>query len=184
MGQVRKQELYVEKFGENLSTFAINRDDLKELISLIPRNCKNNIAIIEYELQILKIISIGWAISFYMPSFDNNKKQLSQIYWSNIREISKNISNLTGVTTGKQIDYFSILKNRLDKYVNVLQKSPHTKSGVSSIIGSVFAEVCNLENDAVTILTGTKMFTYTIGTIKEYLDAVVIKEKKETNNEN
>ena len=81
------------------------------------------------------------------------KKTLSHIYWTNIREISKNISNLTSATSGKQIDYFEIIKTRLDKYVAVLQKSPNNKSGASSIIGSVFAEVCNLRNDAITILT-------------------------------
>ncbi len=184
MGQIRKQELTVEKFGENLSTFAVNRDDLKELMSLIPQNCNLNLTTIEYELQILKIISIGWAISFYMPHSDNNKKVLAQIFWSHIREISKNISNLTGVTTGKQIDYFEILKTRLDSYVGELQKNPDTNSGTSSIIGSVFAEICESENDAIAILTGTKMFTFTIGAVKEYLEAVEIKESKEECNEN
>ena len=36
MGQAKKQALYVQKFGENLSTFAINRDDLKELAGELP----------------------------------------------------------------------------------------------------------------------------------------------------
>ena len=184
MGQIKKQELSVEKFGENLSTFAINRDDLKELISSIPKGSGVNLTTIEYELQILKIISIGWAISYYMPTSDNNKKALSQIYWSHIREISKNLSNVTELTSGKQIDYFEILKKRLDKYVGVLQKNPNNPSGTSSVIGSVFAEICNLENNAITILTGIKMFTLTIGAVKEYLDAVEIKENKGKDNEN
>ncbi|MCK5542028.1 MAG: hypothetical protein KAI40_04995 [Desulfobacterales bacterium] len=184
MGQVKKQELFVEKFGENLSIFAINRDDLKELLSFIPKNSELNLTTIEYELQILKIISVGWAISFYMSKSDNNKKAVSQIYWTHIREISKNISNLTSVTSGKQIDYFEILKKRLDKYVEVLQKSQGAKSGTPSIIGSVFAEICNFENDAVAILTGTKMFALTIGAVKAYLDAVEIKEYNEKDNEN
>ncbi|MCP3899481.1 MAG: hypothetical protein GY707_07200 [Desulfobacteraceae bacterium] len=184
MGQIKKQELTVEKFGENLSIFAINRDDLKELICLIPKNCELNLTTVEYELQILKIISIGWAISFYMPQSDVNKKALTQIYWSHVREISKNISNLTGVTTGNQIDYFEILKTRLDRYVGELQKNPDSNSGTASIVGSVFAEICKSENDAIAILTGTKMFTITIGAIKEYLNAVEIKENREKNNEN
>ncbi len=184
MGQVKRQELYVEKFAANLSVFAINRDDLKELISLIPQNSDLNLTTIEYELQLLKIISVGWAISFYMPHADKNKKMLSQIYWSHIREISKNISNLTSVTSSKPIDYFEILKERLDKYVSVLQGNSNINTDVSSIIGSVFAEMCNIENDAIAILTGTKMFTLTLGAIKEYLDAVKIKVKKEEDNEN
>ncbi len=184
MGQAKKQALYVQKFGENLSTFAINRDDLKELLNSIPNDNNLDLTIVEYELQILKIIGVGWAISFYMPQSDKNKKQLSEIYWTNIREISNNISTLTGTTTGQQINYFDILKERLDKYVTVLQKAPEEASGTSSIIGAVFAELCNCENDAAAVITGTKMFTYTIGAVKEYLDAVEIKDNKEINNEN
>ncbi|MCK5097116.1 MAG: hypothetical protein KAR45_03395 [Desulfobacteraceae bacterium] len=184
MGQAKKQELSIEKFGENLSTFAINRDDLTELINAIPKESKLNLSIVEYELQILKIISIGWALAFYMPQSDINKKPLTEIYWTYIREISKNISNLTGVTTGQQIDYFDILKKRLDKYVGVLQGSPEKTTGTSTIIGSMFSELCNFKDNAAAILTGTKMFTYTVGAVKEYLDAVEIKDNKEINNEN
>ena len=184
MGQAKKQALYIQKFGENLSTFAINRDDIKELINAIPKTKNLNLTTIEYELQILKIISVGWAISFYMPQSDKNKKPLSGIYWTHIRDISQNISSLTGTTTGQQIDYFDILKERLDKYVAILQEAPEKASGTSSIIGANFAELCNSENDAAAVLTGTKMFTLTIGAVKEYLDAVEIKENKEINNEN
>ncbi len=183
MGQAEKQSLHVEKFGENLSLFAINRDDLKELINSIPKNNNLNLTTIEYELQILKIISVGWAISFYMPETDKNKKKISQVYWSYIRDISKNISNLTGVTTGQEIDYFEVLKQRLDLYVNVLQKAENS-ANISTIIGLNFAKLCNSPEDAMAILTGTKMFTFTIGGIKEYLDAVNIIENKEKHDEN
>ena len=88
------------------------------------------------------------------------------------------------VTSGKDIDYFNILKERLDKYVFVLQKNSEVQSGTSSIIGSTFAEICNADDNAVAILTGTKMFTLTLGSVKEYLDAVEIIKKKEENNEN
>ena len=184
MGQASKQELFIEKFGENLSTFAINRDDLKELIAAIPKDSELNLSTIEYELQILKIISVGWALAFYMPESDKNKKPLGEIYWSYISEISNNISNLTDLTSGKQIDYFNILKERLDQYVGVLQQSSGKTTGTSSIIGSMFSELCHAKNNAIAILTGTKMFTFTIGAVKEYLDAVEIKENMEKNNEN
>lgn len=184
MGQASKQELHIEKFGENLSTFAVNRDDIKELLAAIPKDSNLNLSIIEYELQILKIISIGWALAFYMPESDKNKKPLCEIYWSYIREISQNISSLAGLTTGKQINYFDILKERLDKYVGTLQTNSDKASDTSSIIGLKFSELCNAEDDALVILTGTKIFTFTIGAVKEYLDAVEIKQSKEKNNEN
>jgi len=184
MGQAQKQTLYIEKFAENLATFAINRDDLKELLKPIPENSDLNLTTIEYELQILKIISVGWSISFYLPHSDENKKPLSELYWTYIREISKDISNLTGTTTGQQIDYFSILKQRLDNYISVLQQHSEASSGTSGIIGSVFADLCNVTDNPAAMLTGTKMFTYTIGSIKEYLGAVEIIKPSEADNEN
>ncbi len=178
MGQAQKQELYVEKFGENLSTFAINRDDVKELLSIVPVDLKINLTTIEYELQLLKIISVGWAISLYMEDLDKNKKILAEIFWSHIREMSKNISNLTGVTTGQQIDYFEILKTRLTTYVEVLQKESNKTTDTQAVMGSTFAQVSKLNNNAQVILIGTKMFTFTLGAVKEYLNSVNIKENK------
>lgn len=184
MGQAHKQSLYVEKFGENLATFALNRDDLKGLIRTIPKSHCLNLNTIEYELQILKIISVGWAISFYMAQTDKNKKILSQFYWTHIREVSKNISKLTETTTGQKIDYFNILKDRLDTYVSVLQNVSEKKSNTSAIIGEFFSELCDAKNDPIAVLNGTKMFTLTIGAVKEYLDAVEIKKNQENPNEN
>lgn len=188
MAQTKKQELHIQKFGENLSTFAVNRDDLKELLHALPTYPEINLTTVEYELQILKIIIVGWSISFYMKESDPNKKHLSKVYWTCIREVSNNISELTGVTTGQQINYFEILNNRLDKYVSVLQKSPNQTLGASSdtsaIIGATFAEICDLDNNAAIVLVGIKMFTFTLGAIKEYLDAVEIKQNKEKYNEN
>jgi hypothetical protein len=184
MGQANKQALYIEKFGENLATFAINRDDLKDMINGIPKGYALNLNAIEYELQILKIISVGWAISFYMAHSDINKKPLSELYWIHIREISKNISNLTEASTGKTVNYFEILKERLDSYVEILQEASNKTSETSTIIGATFSEFCKAGNDPVAVLTGTKMFTYTIGSVKEYLNSVEIKKKEDSQNEN
>ncbi|HKK90352.1 MAG TPA: hypothetical protein VJ936_03065, partial [Desulfobacteraceae bacterium] len=78
MGQAKKEALSIEKLAENLATFAIDRNDLKMLMGGIPDNSDLNLTSVEYELQILKILSVGWAISFYMPTGDN-KTNLSRI---------------------------------------------------------------------------------------------------------
>lgn len=173
MGQTKIEPISVEKLGENLALFAINRDDLKQLLQAVPEHEDINPTTLEYELQILKILSVGWAVAFYMPE-SANKKKLTQIFWQHIQEISKNISKLTETSTGQQIDYFNILKIRLDDYLKVMQKNPQGATDPAHAMGPAFATACNSHDNAVVILAGTKMLTLTLGAVKEYLDAVEI----------
>jgi hypothetical protein len=178
MKQDKKEKISVEQLGKNLSTFAIDRTDLKQLLSAIPENSGLNLTTIEYELQILKILSVGWAVSFYMASTDKNKAVLTEIFWESIREISQNISTLTETTTGQKIDYFEILKQRINRYLEILEEKPDEAQNPASLMGPAFAIICDCENNAIAILTGTKMFTLTLGGVKEYLNAVEIDDIK------
>ena len=175
MGQTKKESLTIEELAENLATFAINRDELKMLLQAIPENMDLNLTTVEYELQILKILSVGWAISFYMPEGEY-KIKLVQLFWEHIREISSSISNFTGTSTGRAIDYFAILKERLDLYLQEMEKIPKGCNDPSCVMGPAFAFACKSDNNAAAILTGTKMFTMSLGGVREYLDAVKIKE--------
>ncbi len=173
MGQTKIEPLSVEQLGENLVTFAINRDDLKMLLTTVPETEKGHLTTIEYELQILKILSVGWGIAFYM-SEGEKKKFLTKIFWQHIQEIARNISTLTGTATGEQIDYFNILRNRLDDYLKVIQQNSDNVSDPSHIMGPAFADMCRCTDNSAVILVGTKMFTLTLGSVKEYLNAVEI----------
>ncbi len=174
MGQSTKQHLTVDKLAENLALYAIDRTDLKELLDAIPTDNNLNLTKVEYELQILKILSAGWAVAFYLPVGDKNKKSIETGFWHYIREISNNISSLTESTTGHDIDYFDIIKTRLDQYVSALRSGAVETDEPSTVMGPEFARACDCEDDAIAILTGTKMFTLTLGAVKEYLDSVEI----------
>ncbi|MCP4722569.1 MAG: hypothetical protein GY860_24195, partial [Desulfobacteraceae bacterium] len=50
----KKEPLTVQKLAQNLASFAIDRTDLKELLSALPAENSLNITTIEYELGILK----------------------------------------------------------------------------------------------------------------------------------
>ena len=173
VGQSKIEPLSVEKMGENLAMFAINRDDLKEMLASLPKDDGFNITTVEYELQILKILSVGWGIAFYMEDGEK-KQQLTRIFWEHIRQISHNISTLTETTTGQKIDYFKILKTRLDNYLKIMQENSQGASDPSQLIGPAFAAACQSRDNAIVILVGTKMLTLTIGAVKAYLDAVEI----------
>jgi len=175
---MEKETLTVQKLAQDLAGFAVDRTDLKELLATIPKDSTVNLTTIEYELQILKILSVGWAISFFMPATDKNKAPLTQIFWEVVREISQKISTLTKTTTGQDIDYFGIIKERLEAYLAVMQNNPDPDQNPAALMGPAFAVTCKCENDAVAVLTGTKMFTLTLGAVKEYLNAVKIDDIK------
>jgi len=173
MGRSKKEPISVEELANNLATYAIDREELKQLIQAIPQENDLNMATLEYELQILRILSVGWAISFYMPQTPE-KKSLSLIFWENIKEISTSISTLMETTTGQTIDYFTILKERLDVYVKAMQENQESASEPTAIMGPAFANACGVPENAIAILIGTKMFTLCLGGVKEYLESVEI----------
>ncbi len=161
---------HVETMSKDLSSFAIDRSDLKELMGSIPKQNHLNLTTIEYELSILKILSTGWGISFYMPATDPKKSLLSDTFWTAIRDISNQISTLAQTTSGHTIDYFNILKERLDSYVARMQEDQKSSADPAAIIGPSFADICGCPGNPIAILIGTKMFALTLGAVKEYLD--------------
>nr|WP_319394555.1 hypothetical protein [uncultured Desulfobacter sp.] len=168
--------LSVDQVAENLSAFAIDRADIKSLLGAVPEEHPIDMNRLEYELAILKILSVGWALAFFMPTTDKNKAPLTQSFWEQIREISNNVSTLTETTTGTKVDYFNILKERLDTFVAQMQENQTEDADPTGVMGPVFAEACGAPDDPVVILVGTKMFALTLGAVKEYLAAVKIKD--------
>lgn len=168
--------LTVDQVAENLSAFAIDRADIKSLLGTIPGGHPIDLNRLEYELAILKILSVGWGLAFYMPATDINKAPLTQSYWEQIREIADNVSTLTETTTGTRVDYFGILKERLDTFVKQMQENQTEKADPTGVMGPVFAAACGVPDDPAAILAGTKMFALTLGAVKEYLAAVKIKD--------
>jgi len=160
----------IEKAGEDLFNFAVDREDVKALVAKLPEETDIQGVTVEYELQILKIISVGWSISYYLEK-GPQKNQLAEFYWQAVQQFSKSLSASTELMTGQEIDYFRILKDRLDMYLGALNENPYVSQPVS-VIGPEFARTCGNVDDAFTVLTGSKMFSATIGSVKEYLEAI------------
>ncbi len=167
--------LTVDQVAENLSAFAIDRTDIKSLLGTIPQGHPIDMNRLEYELAILKILSVGWGLAFFMPT-DVNKAPLTQSFWEQIRQISNTVSTLTETTTGTCVDYFGILKQRLDTFVKQMQDNQIENTDPTVVMGPLFANACGTPDDPVVILAGTKMFALTLGAVKEYLAAVNIKD--------
>lgn len=69
---------------------------------------------------------------------------------------------------GSDIDYFDILKRRLDTYVGALDAAGKVPEPAMAI-GPAFAGFCGDPDDACAMLAGSKMFSHTIDAVREYL---------------
>jgi len=171
-----KQQVNMDDVKERLVNFAIARDDLKEFLGLLPDGKELNPVAIEYEAQILKIISVGWGVSFFL-SGSSRKNELTESFWNAINEFSVNLSLTASSVTGKEIDYFSILKERLDQYVGALSASKDAAEPVS-LIGPEFAGICGNKDNVHVIMLGNKIFSSAVGGVKEYILSVEIQNGK------
>jgi hypothetical protein len=159
-------------FGEQLFQFAIDRGDMNVILDTLPLGIPEKRTALEYEIQLLRIISVGWGISFFLED-DLLKERIGQQYWEQIRAFSATLSTSASLTVGSDIDYFDIIKQRLDTYVSALDAAGKVPDP-SVAIGPTFADVCGDRDDALAVLAGTKMFSHTIMAVREYLDETVL----------
>ena len=173
MAQPETTKPKMEKVCEDLFNYAIDREDIKWLLAHLAKEAEINRATVEYELPILKIISVGWSLSYYLTG-SAQKDKLLNLYWTAINDFSKDLSTTTEMMTGQKIDYFNTLKERLKMYVTALEQYPDTKDP-APVIGPEFARICGNADDLFTFMTGSKMFMTAVGRVKEYLEAIKLR---------
>ena len=160
----------MEQAGKDLFHFAVDREDVKTLLAALPKAVEIERGKVEYELGILRIISVGWSIAYFLEH-SPHKNRLAEGYWRAVQEFSQSISSAAGLMIGKEIDYFQVLKARLDMYVEAMRQKPKAPEP-AVVIGPVFARACGNEDDVYAVLTGSKMFITTVASVKEYLEAI------------
>ena len=170
MAREGKTKTEVELTGENLFNFAVARDDVKVLVENLPQETRCTPAAVEYELQLLKIISTGWSISFFLGN-DPHRDKLAEIFWKLVHGFSTTLSETTGIMTGHDLNYFQILNDRLDMYIAALTDRPEMHEP-AAVIGPEFARVCGDGGDIFTVMAGSRMFILTIARVKDYLESV------------
>lgn len=163
----------IKKIRDDLFDFAVDREDIKWLMDRLPEEARIKRSTVEYELQILKIIGVGWSISYYLG---NNplKNPILELFWMAIYQFSRHLSTTTHLMIGQDIDYFQILKDRLDMYVNALAQNPDAPEPAAAI-GPEFARTCGNIDDIFTLMTGSKMFISATGIVRKYLETIKLR---------
>lgn len=162
-----KNQAEAETIGEELFDFAVDREDVKWLMAHLAAEADIKRSVVEYELHILKIVSVGWSISYFVDNV-TLKNQLLERYWNAVYLFSKDLASVTELMIGQDIDYFQTLKDRLDMYVAALADSPDAAEP-ATVIGPAFARTCGNVDDIFTFMAGSKMFISTISRVREYL---------------
>ncbi len=160
----------VEDAPNDLFKYAVDREDLKALLDAFPNESPEVRSKVEYELQILKFIGVGWSISYFLQD-SPFKDQIAGEYWTAVHGLSQSISSSAGLMVGKEIDYFQELRDRLDLYINALAKRPDAPEP-AVVIGPEFAKICGSSDDIHTVMAGSKMFIMLLGAVKDYLDTI------------
>jgi len=167
-----RKEVGVKDAADILLNFSIDRNDLEILLNGLPPSADIDRVVIEYEIQILKILSVGWSLSFFLEGA-STKSALTESFWAAVQEFSRNLSIASSVSLNRDFDYFAILKERLDTYLKALNGHPETRDP-AVLIGPAFAAVCGDGADAIAILCGSKMFHVAVSGVRHYLESVTL----------
>ena len=173
MCEAENKKPEIEKAGQDLLDFAVDREDVNWLMARLPQEAEIKRVTVEYELQILKIIGVGWSLSYYLEN-SPRKTELLEFYWNSVNEFSRGISTTTEYMIGQKIDYFEILKERLEMYVAALEN--HSDAAEPAlVIGPEFARICGNVDDIFAFMTGSKMFISTLNRVKDYLEVIKLR---------
>ena len=156
--------------AEVLFDYAVDREDVKWLMGQLHAEADVNRHTVEYELQILKIISVGWSIAYHLENAPT-KQPLLEGFWAAVKEYAQSLSQTTELMIGQDIDYFQTLRERLDAYLEAMAQSSE-KNDPTTVIGPAFAAHCGNADDLFTRMTGAKMFISVVSRVKTYLDKV------------
>lgn len=160
----KKEQLNI--IVKDLCEYALDREDVKWITDTVPESAGLDPDKLEYELQLLKIVTVGWSISYYLQ--DNPvREKVVEPFWHSIHEVSGSLSQATSLFIGKNIDYFKIIKSRLDNYV--LAMSGAKGDNPASAIGPEFAKHFGDPDDLFSFMAGSKMFRAALGGVRQYL---------------
>lgn len=159
----------IQQKGEDLFNLAIARDDIKQVVEILPEDGGIDRVAVEYELQLLKILSAGWGISFFLGEHPD-KTPLAEAFWESVRSFAQSVSTMSSSTTGRDIDYFNALKERVEIYVKALQVFSDV-TDPAAVIGPTFAKVCGDEENPLIIASGRSIFSRSLQGTKQYLES-------------
>ncbi|MCW7755125.1 hypothetical protein OOT00_14145 [Desulfobotulus sp. H1] len=156
----------MQELSESLVAYATHSKDILPFVEALPEESRIARPTMEYEMRMLKILSVGWGLAFILSDHPA-RIELSEAFWHRISSLSKEIDEICKAS-GTEIDYFAALRKRLDIYVSALSgaKDPGDP-GIE--VGSCYAELCGDAEDTYALVAGRRVFTGVLSSLHEYL---------------
>ena len=172
MATSKQDPVRVERAAEHLITYAFEKEGIRNILSLIPASEEINPVGLEYEIQLLKIITVGWGISFFMEN-RKEKQALSVSFWNGVQAFCQNIDSVTALMIPASIDYFQTIHQRLETYLEALQQQSEA-TDPAMVFGPAYARCCHQADNIHVIMAGNRVFTGALQAVREYLADLVL----------
>ena len=171
-----KTDHTIDRAIEVLTGIATNREVIKQELAKLPDDDPQiNKTAVEYEIQLLRIVFTGWALSYFMADHPS-KDELAEAFWFSMHAFAGKISAMASAgTDGKTIDYFSAIRERIQCYIEVMSTNMDTVDP-SIVVGTLFAQLCGNAEARPIADAGRLVFFNTLSTVKLYLDTVEIEQ--------
>lgn len=157
--------------AEDLLAYAIDRQDIKWCLARLPSHQAARLARIDSELQLLKIIAVGWSLTHLLAG-SAFKTPLQEAYWTAVRDFAGRFAETTALLIGQRIDYFQTLKDRLELYLAAMTGAdPGTAADPGRIVGAALARLCDCRADLPVIMAAARIFNSCRARVGEYLAA-------------
>ncbi|MFZ5563834.1 MAG: hypothetical protein ACOZBW_07245 [Thermodesulfobacteriota bacterium] len=162
----------INRAVEVLTGIAVNREEVKRMLAGLPDSEAVNKTAVEYEIQLLRIVFTGWALSYFM-AHHSKKDELAQSYWFSIHTFARQVSSLAAGSAGVTVDYFEAIRERTRTYIDAMNNNM-TEADPTAVVGATFSLLCGAAETPPVNEAGKKMFINTLATVKTYLETVEI----------
>ncbi|TWI74333.1 hypothetical protein LZ24_00936 [Desulfobotulus alkaliphilus] len=156
----------MQAIAESLVAYATQSNDILPLVEALPEESSIAGPTMEYEIRMLKILSVGWGLAFLLAEHPA-KTTLSELFWQRISLLSKEIDEICK-SSGTEIDYFSALRKRLDMYVGALSRASNPEDPGREV-GACYAGLCGDPEDSYALVAGRRVFTGVLSSLQNYL---------------
>lgn len=169
-----KADHTIDRAVDVLTGIAANREVIKRELARLPDGDPQiNKTAVEYEIQLLRIVFTGWALSYFMVDHPR-KDELAEAFWLSMHAFAEKISVMASAgTDGRTIDYFSAIRERIQCYIDAINTNVDA-ADPAIVVGTLFAQLCGNAGVQFIADAGRQVFVNTLNTVKLYLDTVEI----------
>ncbi len=153
--------------AHRLLNIAVNQRETKaDIAGLAAEEAINWIAV-EYEMQLLRIVSVGWALAYFSGGRSDSER-LSEAYWEGVQVYCSAVSSMTEPVLGSGADYFGTVRQRFDHYLQVMTHFADA-ADPARVIGPTFAKLCGCQDSGELISLGRRVFARCLARVQERL---------------